>query len=87
MDKKSKKFQYTVVLNPQPEGGYIVTVPALPGCISEGDTQEQALKNIKDAIELYIEDLIADGEPIPKNIKPIDKIIILNVSNYSICKT
>jgi len=40
-------------------------VPVLPGCISEGDTKKEALANIKEAIELYIESLQADGEPIP----------------------
>lgn len=45
---------YTAELKPQKEGGYTVTVPALPGCISEGDTLEEALANIKDAIEGYL---------------------------------
>lgn len=44
-----------VVLEKSPEGGYTVTVPALPGCISEGDTREEALKNIKEAVDLYLE--------------------------------
>jgi len=44
-----------VVLQPQEEGGYTVIVPSLPGCISEGDTKEEALLNIKEAIELYLE--------------------------------
>jgi len=44
-----------VVLEPSEEGGYTVTVPALPGCISEGDTKEEALRNIREAIELYLE--------------------------------
>ena len=44
-----------VVLEPSEEGGYTVFVPALPGCISEGDTAEEALANIKEAIELYLE--------------------------------
>ncbi len=45
---------YTIKLEPQKEGGYTVTVPVLPGCISEGDTVEEALNNIKDAIEGYL---------------------------------
>lgn len=45
---------YTVELKPQEEGGYTVTVPSLPGCISEGETIEEALENIKDAVEGYI---------------------------------
>ncbi|MCD6484815.1 MAG: type II toxin-antitoxin system HicB family antitoxin [Candidatus Odinarchaeota archaeon] len=44
-----------VILEPQEEGGYTVYVPSLPGCISEGDTIEEALKNIKEAISLYLE--------------------------------
>lgn len=44
-----------VVLEPSDEGGYTATVPALPGCISEGDTREEALRNIREAIELYVE--------------------------------
>jgi len=44
-----------VVLERSEEGGYTVYVPSLPGCISEGDTEEEALKNIKEAIELYLE--------------------------------
>ena len=44
-----------VVLEPQEEGGYTVHVPSLPGCISEGDNREEALHNIKEAIELYLE--------------------------------
>jgi predicted RNase H-like HicB family nuclease len=47
------KFQ--IVLEPSDEGGYTVYVPALPGCISEGDTLEQVLANIREAIELYLE--------------------------------
>ena len=49
-----------VILEPSEEGGYTVFVPSLPGCISEGDTKEQALKNIQDAIELYLEPLEED---------------------------
>ncbi|MEE9223668.1 MAG: type II toxin-antitoxin system HicB family antitoxin [Thermoplasmata archaeon] len=44
-----------VVLEPQEEGGYTVFVPALPGCISQGETQEEALVNIEEAIALYLE--------------------------------
>jgi predicted RNase H-like HicB family nuclease len=53
-----------VVLEPSEEGGYTVYVPSLPGCVSEGDTEEEALVNIREAIELYLEpvddDWIAD---------------------------
>ncbi len=56
---------FRVILEPNESGGYTVTVPLLPGCISEGDTKKEALANIKEAIELYIESLKEDGEPIP----------------------
>jgi len=44
-----------IVLGPSEEGGYTAIVSSLPGCISEGDTKEEALKNIREAIELYLE--------------------------------
>ena len=47
-------MKYTIVLEEADEGGYTVTVPTLPGCISEGDTYDEALENIKDAIGLYL---------------------------------
>lgn len=49
-----------IILEPSDEGGYTVFVPALPGCISEGDTKEEALKNIQEAIELYLEPIDDD---------------------------
>ena len=49
-----------VVLEPSDEGGYTAIVPALPGCISEGDTREEALANIHEAIELYLESVEDD---------------------------
>ena len=47
-------MRFKVVLEAAEEGGYTVFVPSLPGCISEGDTKEEALKNIREAIELYL---------------------------------
>lgn len=44
-----------IVLEPTEEGGFTVTVPVLPGCISEGETREEALANIREAIELYLD--------------------------------
>jgi predicted RNase H-like HicB family nuclease len=48
-------MQLRIVLEPSEEGGYTVTVPSLPGCISEGNTHEDALQNIREAIDLYLE--------------------------------
>ncbi len=50
-----------IILEPSDEGGYTVIVPSLPGCISEGDTKEEALTNIKEAIALYLE-LVEDDQ-------------------------
>ncbi len=51
----SKHMRFKVVLEPSDEGGYTVYVPSLPGCISEGETREEALANIREAIRLYLE--------------------------------
>lgn len=58
-----------VVLEPSDEGGYTIHVPALPGCISEGDSREEALRNIREAIELYLEPveddlIVSEGEEV-----------------------
>ena len=50
-----------VVLEPSEEDGFTVTVPALPGCISEGNTREEAIRNIREAIELYLEPVDDDA--------------------------
>ena len=59
--------RYSVVLTPDAEdGGFVVSVPALPGCVTEGDTRAEALANVRDLIRLYIEDLEAHAEPVPE---------------------
>ena len=52
-----------VILEPSDEGGYTVTVPSLPGCISEGDSVDDALVNIREAIDLYLEPVEDDWLP------------------------
>jgi predicted RNase H-like HicB family nuclease len=59
------QYQYTAVFEPAQEGGYIVTVPALPGLVTEGDTLEEARAMVKDAIRGYLESLMKHGEEIP----------------------
>jgi predicted RNase H-like HicB family nuclease len=70
----------TVVLEQEPDGGYVVSVPALPGCISQGDTRSEALANIREVIALYIEDCRDAGNPVPtqagKGVKPTDRSTI-----------
>ena len=57
-----------VLLIPDETGGYWVEVPSLPGCLSEGDTMEEALANIKEAIDLHIESMIAHGKDVPEDV-------------------
>jgi predicted RNase H-like HicB family nuclease len=57
-----------VILIPDETGGYVVEVPSLPGCYSQGETEAEALENIKEAIELHIEDMIAAGEEVPPDV-------------------
>ncbi len=65
--KVAKVLQYTAVFTPDKEvGGYTVTIPSLPGCISEGDTFEQALNNIKEAASLYLDVMKEQNEDIPE---------------------
>ncbi|MBI2939617.1 MAG: type II toxin-antitoxin system HicB family antitoxin [Chloroflexi bacterium] len=73
----SQQYQYAVILQPDPEeGGYSVSVPALPGCHTQGDTLEEAIANAREAIQCYIEGLLADGEPIPEEIAHPQAIVI-----------
>ena len=58
-------MRYTVILERESDGGYVVSVPALPGCVSQGDSRAEALSNIREAIELYIDDCRAAGDSIP----------------------
>jgi predicted RNase H-like HicB family nuclease len=70
---KENTMRFKVVLEKSDEGGYTAYVPSLPGCISEGDTKEDALKNIQEAIELYLEpvedDWILDEKALVQEIE------------------
>jgi antitoxin HicB len=68
--------EYEVVLTPEEKGGYSVTVPALPGCNSQGETREEALAMIREAIELYLESLEAHGDPIPGPIRVYERGVV-----------
>lgn len=57
---------YTVILEREPDGGFSVWVPDLPGCASQGDSYDEAIGNIREAIGLYIDSLKADGQPVPE---------------------
>ena len=58
-------MRFTVVLEREDDGGFIASVPSLPGCVSQGDSRDEAMKNVREAIEVYIEDCRESGEPIP----------------------
>ncbi|MGH2348584.1 MAG: type II toxin-antitoxin system HicB family antitoxin [bacterium] len=57
--------RYRVILEPD-EDGFAVWAPSLLGCVSQGDTREEALSNIREAIQVYIESALKHGEPIPE---------------------
>ena len=60
-----KVLNYSILLRKEPEGGYTVMVPSLPGCVTYGETIEEAIDMAKEAIEIYIESLKEHGEIIP----------------------
>lgn len=62
---RGHSMRYTVVLEQEGDGGYVAVVPALPGCVSQGDSRAETLSNIRDAIELYIADCRDAGDPVP----------------------
>ncbi len=75
-----RHYNYTVIFQPAEEGGYIVTVPALPGLITEGDTFEEAKAMAIDAIKGYLEALVKDGKPVPEDITIEPRIHRLEVA-------
>lgn len=79
MESNSKKiYNYTVILEKEEDGGYHAFCPVLKGCHSQGDTFEDAIENITEAIGLYIESLIADNQPIPREdliVKPLSILV------------
>jgi len=60
-----KIYTYTAIFEPAEEGGYVVMIPALPGCVTQGETFEEAKRMAKDAIRLYLKVLRKEGEEIP----------------------
>lgn len=60
--------EYTVLLMPEPEGGFTITVPALPGYVGYAETEEEALKLAEEGIKFHIDSLIAEGQPVPEEI-------------------
>lgn len=78
------QINYTVVFEKAPEGGYIAIVPALPGCMTQGETFEETKEYIKDAIAAYIEVLREDGDDIPvEQSEHIAATVSVSLSTYA----
>ena len=60
-------YSFTILIEPNDPDGYLVTCPALPGLVTQGETLDEAYEMAQDAIHLYLESLIEDGEPIPRD--------------------
>jgi antitoxin HicB len=66
------EYTYKILLHKEPDGGYTVSVPALPGCITYGEDIDEAMVMAKDAVELYIEELQSRGEEIPDDSNTLE---------------
>lgn len=71
MAESVTEYSYTVLFEPADEGGFVVTCPALPGLVTEGDTLEEAREMARDAIQAYLESLRKDHQPIPPDRPPL----------------
>jgi predicted RNase H-like HicB family nuclease len=72
-----RDYRYTIILQPEPdEGGFSVTVPALPGCVAQGETLEEAIALAREAIALHVRGLVEEGEPVPEESEPLQALSI-----------
>lgn len=71
------QLTYRILMTREPEGGFTVNVPALPGCITFGENIEHAMAMAKEAIELYVETLQADGERVPDDSQTFEYSLVL----------
>ncbi|PWK76525.1 putative RNase H-like HicB family nuclease [Mucilaginibacter oryzae] len=67
-----KQRTYRILLTPEEEGGFSVSVPALPGCFTQGETIDEAIEMAKEAIALYVETLEEEGEPVPDDSRSLE---------------
>ncbi len=67
---RTQEYTFTAVFEPEPEGGYTVHFPALRGCITYGETLDQARDTAREALALYLESLLEDDVPIPDDTAP-----------------
>lgn len=73
-----KQLTYRILLNPEPEGGYTATVPSLPGCVTWCKDIDHAIEMTKEAIEIYIESMVANNEKVPDESKTLEYALTLN---------
>lgn len=78
--KLQREMSFSVFYEAAPEGGYVAFVPALPGCHTQGQTLEEAECNVREAIPLYLESLVARGEPIPEESRSFQGRVTVPVS-------
>ena len=71
-----KGYQFTIILHPDPQGGYAVSVPAFPEIATQGETVEEAIAMAKDAIQLYLDFLKERGEPIPEERLHLQAVVV-----------
>jgi len=75
---EQRRLTYKILLNKEPEGQYTATVPALPGCITFGDSVEHTIQMAQEAIEIYIEELQERGEDIPDDSNTLEYSLSLS---------
>ncbi|MGC9972961.1 MAG: type II toxin-antitoxin system HicB family antitoxin [Bryobacteraceae bacterium] len=80
MKGRRKVYSYSVFYDAAPEGGYVVSLPALPGCHTQGENLDEAEHNIREAIAAYIESLAAHGDAIPEEARSFHGIVRIPVS-------
>ncbi|MCS6787544.1 MAG: type II toxin-antitoxin system HicB family antitoxin [Thiobacillaceae bacterium] len=78
MDAQVRELNYRLIFRPEPEGGYTVIVPALPGCITYGADLEQARRMAREAIESYLDSLIHHGEAVPDDSDTLEGHLTLH---------
>jgi predicted RNase H-like HicB family nuclease len=79
-ERTMKSVSFRVLLKPEPEGGYTVTVPSLPGCVTFGDSIEDAVSMAREAIGLYLESLQEHGDPIPDEDGSLEYLLTVQTS-------
>jgi predicted RNase H-like HicB family nuclease len=67
-EREEVLMKFRIIVEPDEEGVFVATVPSLPGCVSQGSTRDEALRNVREAIEGYVESLRERNEPIPPSI-------------------